>query len=84
MQVDTLGDVPMTFSVEFYGTERTGRYDLRDNFTAFRRTLWRFVETVRSGDPALDPDETLDVVRTLIAGRIADREDRRVSLDEVT
>lgn len=83
VQVDALGDVPMTFSVDIYGTERTGRYDLRDNFTAFRRTLWRFVESVRTGDPALDPEETADVIRTLVAGRIASDEDRRVSLDEL-
>ncbi|WP_170977378.1 Gfo/Idh/MocA family protein [Halorussus salinisoli] len=83
VQVDTLGDVPMTFSVDVYGTERTGRYDLRDNFTAFRRTLWRFVETVRTGEPVLDPEETLDVIRTLVAGHIADEEDRQVSLDEL-
>jgi predicted dehydrogenase len=83
VQVDTLGDAPMTFSVDLYGTDRTGRYELRDNFTAFRRTLYRFVETVRTGEPRLAPEETLDVVRTLVAGRRADEQDRRVSIAEV-
>ncbi len=83
VQVDTLCDAPMTFSVDLYGTDRTGRYELRDNFTAFRRTLYRFVEMVRTGESQLAPEETLDVIRTLVAGRRAEREDRRVSIAEV-
>jgi predicted dehydrogenase len=83
VQVDTLGDVPMTFAVDVFGTDRTSRHDLRDNFTAFRRTLWRFVESIRDGDPAIPPEETLDVMRVLIAGRIARGEGRRVPIDEL-
>jgi len=83
VQVDALGDVPMTFAVEVFGTDRTSRHDLRDNFTAFRRTLWRFVESIRSEEPALPPEDTLDVMRVLIAGRIARRENRRVPIDEL-
>ncbi|WP_458207731.1 Gfo/Idh/MocA family protein [Haladaptatus sp. NG-SE-30] len=82
VQVDTLGDVPMTFSVDLYGTDQTCRYDLRDNFTAFRRTLWRFVRSIRTGEPALAPEKTLDVIRTLVAGKVAHSEYRRVLLDE--
>ncbi|MEF8840094.1 MAG: Gfo/Idh/MocA family oxidoreductase [Haloarculaceae archaeon] len=69
--VDALGDVPPTFEVALYGSERTSRHELRDNFRAFRRTLWHFLETVRTGEPSLAPGETLDVVRTLVAGRRA-------------
>ena len=83
VQVDALGDGPFTFSVDVYGSERTSRHDLVDNFTAFRRTLWRFVEMVRSGEPVLDPERTLDVVRTLVAGRRSREEDRPVPVSEV-
>lgn len=69
--VDALGDVPITFDVALYGSERTSSHALRDNFRAFRRTLWHFLETVRTGDPSLPPRETLDVLRTLVAGRRA-------------
>ena len=67
--IDALGDVPITFDVSLYGTERTSSHQLRDNFRAFRRTLWHFLETVRTDEPSLDPEATLDVLRVLVAGR---------------
>ena len=84
IRIDALGDVPPTFDIDLYGSERTSHHRLRDNFTAFRRTIHRFVETARSGEPAIDPSATLDTIRTLIAGSRAREEGRRVTLDEVT
>jgi predicted dehydrogenase len=81
--VDALGDVPITFDVSFYGTDRTSSHELRDNYRAFRRTLWHFLETVRTGEPSLAPRETLDVLRTLVAGRRALETGGRVDLDDV-
>ena len=81
--VDVLGDVPLTLDVALYGSERTSRHELRDNFRAFRRTLWHFLETVRTGEPSLRPRETLDVLRTLIAGRRALETGERVDVDDV-
>lgn len=83
VQIDALGEAPLTFDVDIYGREQTSRHQLRDNFTAFRRTLSRVVEGIRSGEPAISPERTLDVIRTLIAGRRAQAEDRRVELTEV-
>jgi predicted dehydrogenase len=71
VEVDALGEAPFTFDVGFYGSERQSAHELRDNFTAFRRTLWAFVETVRTGTPVVAPESTLDVMRTLMAGRRA-------------
>jgi len=81
--VDVLGDVPLTFEVALYGSERTSRHELRDNFRAFRRTLWHFLETVRTGEPLLAPRETLDVLRVLIAGRRSLAAGERVHLDDL-
>ena len=81
--VDVLGDVPLTFEVALYGSERTSRHELRDNFRAFRRTLWHFLETVRTGEPSLAPRETLDVLRVLIAGRRSLAAGERVHLDDL-
>jgi hypothetical protein len=69
--VDALGDVPLTLDIDVYGTERTSHHELRDNFRAFRRTLWHFLKMVRTGEPSLAPRETLDVLRTLLAGQRA-------------
>ncbi len=81
--VDVLGDVPLTLDVALYGSQRTSRHELRDNFRAFRRTLWHFLETVRTGEPSLHPRETLDVIRTLIAGRRTLETGERVDVDDV-
>lgn len=83
VSVDALGDVPPTFEVALYGSERTSRHELRDNFGAFRRTLWHFLETVRTGEPSLPPRETLDVLRTLLAGRLSLETGDRVDVAEV-
>ena len=84
LSVDSLGDVPLTFDVAIYGTERTSHHELRDNFRAFRRTLWHFVEAIRAGEPSLPPDETLDVLRALVAGRRSLEGRRRVDVDDVS
>ena len=81
--IDALGDVPLTFDVALYGSERTSSHALRDNFRAFRRTLWHFIETVRTGEPSLAPRETLDVLRTLVAGRRSLERGDRVHVDDV-
>jgi predicted dehydrogenase len=83
VQIDALGEAPLTFDVDIYGSAQASRHRLSDNFTAFRRTLWRFIEGVRTGDPQIPPEETLAVVRTLIAGQRAQGEDRKVTLTEV-
>jgi predicted dehydrogenase len=81
--LDALGDVPKTFQVDLWGTDRRSSHEITDNFTAFRRTLWHFVEMVRMGTPAIDPAETLRLMRVLRAGRRALRDGQAVSLDDV-
>lgn len=66
--IDALGAVARTFSLQVFGSAGHGEIDIRDNFTAFRRTLEAFIGQVRSGRPAINPDDTLLVIRTLIAG----------------
>ena len=83
VQIDALGAVPKVFAVEFYGTERHSSHEISDNFRTFRRTLWHFVESIRTGEPAIDPEATLDVLRVLVAGRQSMDEGRRIDLSEV-
>jgi predicted dehydrogenase len=84
IQIDALGECARTFHVEIYGTQRTGSFDITDNFSMFRRTLWQFAEMIRTGKPAITPDRTLEIMRLLIAGRIARDENREVLLNEIT
>ena len=49
----------------------------------FRRMLWKFAESIRTGKPAIAADRTLEIMRVLIAGRIARKENREVHLNEI-
>jgi predicted dehydrogenase len=83
MQIDALGEVGRCFRVEIFGTRRITSHDITDNFTMFRRTLSHFVESIRTGIPAIDPEHTLEVMRLLIAGRSACSERRKVAVNEI-
>jgi predicted dehydrogenase len=84
IEIDALGESPRTFHLELFGTQRTGSFDIFDNFSMFRRMLWQFAESIRTGQPAIPPERTLEIMRILIAGRIARRENREVLLNEIT
>jgi hypothetical protein len=83
LQIDALGECARTFHLDFFGTQRTGAFDINDNFSMFRRTLWQFVESIRTGQPAIPPDRTLEIMLVLIAGRMSRNENREVFIDEL-
>jgi hypothetical protein len=82
-ELDALGDCARTFHIEIFGTQRNAAYDITDNFSMFRRTLWHFFQSIGAGKPAIPPERTLEIMRILIAGRISQNEKREVSLDEI-
>jgi len=83
LQIDALGECARTFQLEIFGTQRNGAFDITDNFSMFRRMLWEFLESIRTGQPAIPPERTLEIMRVLIAGRIARKESREVFLNEL-
>ena len=83
LQIDALGEAPPTFRVDLFGKKGTGSFEIRDNFSMFRRTLWEFATSILSGRPAIPAERTLEILRVLIAGRISMKENRKVSLDEL-
>jgi len=83
IQIDALGDSARTFHIDIFGTQRIGTFDIFDNFTMFRRMLWQFTESIRVGLPAIPPNQTLEIMRVLIAGRISRFEEREVFLSEL-
>lgn len=83
VQIDSLGAVPMTFDISFYGTDRTTHHSLEDNFRAFRRLLWHFVESIRTDEPSVPTDTTLDIMRILIAGQRALNGAKQVEISEL-
>lgn len=69
LMLNCLGAVGKTFHVSLFGDRGHRHFDLHDNFSAFRRTLERFFEQVKSGVPAIDPDETLGIMRLIQKAR---------------
>ena len=49
----------------------------------FRRMLWEFAESIRTGRPAIPAERTLEIMRVLIAGRMSRKENREVYLNEL-
>jgi predicted dehydrogenase len=84
IQLDAMGDCPPMFQIQIIGSQRTGLYDLTDNFSMFRRMLWEFFESIQSKRPAIPAERTLEVMKVLMAGRMSLKERREVSLDELS
>lgn len=68
-QLNCLGAVDKTFHLSFFGETGHRHFDLHDNFTAFRRTLAAFFDMARTGNPAIDPAQTLRLLRLLMVAR---------------
>jgi predicted dehydrogenase len=83
IQIDAMGDCARTFHIEIFGSERTGAFDITDNFSMFRRMLWEFLESIGTGKPAIPAERTLEVMKVLMAGRISKKEGREVLLNEL-
>lgn len=82
LHIDALGEVPRTFRIDIWGTHKRSHHEISDNFTMFRRMLWHFIWSVRNGKPAIPVDETTRVILSLIAGRMALQEKRKVWINE--
>lgn len=82
-QIDSLGNVPKTFLIDIWGSKNRSSHEISDNFSAFRRMLWHFINSIRSHKPAIPPHETIDLIKLLIAGKIARSENREVFLNEI-
>lgn len=67
-RIDALGVAAKAFRLDVFGSLAHGAVDMTDNFTAFQRVLAAFIQQVRTGRPAIPPEETLLVIRTIIAG----------------
>ncbi|RAR59094.1 putative dehydrogenase [Onishia taeanensis] len=80
VHIDALGQVPAMFRVELMSSHHISCFDITDNFSMFRRTLWAFWRQIVDGHPAIPAVETVDVIRTLIAGKLALQNRKEVSL----
>jgi hypothetical protein len=81
--IDALDECATPFRIDFYGTKLSSVHEIRDNFSMFRRALWRFEGMIRTGKPPIPPRHTLDMMRVVIAGRRAVAGGEKVGIDDV-
>lgn len=68
VMLSCLGQVTKTFHLALYGSERQAHFDLYDNFSAFRRTLAKFIDMVSDQTPPIDPQQVEQNIKLLILG----------------
>ena len=83
IQVDTLGNTVKTFQFDFWSEKSRFSAEVDDNFTAFRRTLFHFINMVEEGISDIDSELTINLMKILIAARVSEKENREVYLDEI-
>lgn len=82
MQLDALDQCPRCFRVEVFGSKLISSHEILDNFSMFRRMLWHFSDLIKNGKKDIGAEETIDIMKTLMAGRISKKEKREVYLNE--
>lgn len=80
IQVNT--DLGFILRSSFYtGSNNHFTINYDDNFSCFRGILLAFNEQLKTGKPAIDPNETETIIKTLIAGRKSLEENgRKISI----
>lgn len=80
--ITSLGNVPKTFNINVWGTKKKESVNINDNFSMFRRMLWRFEQLVCTGKMHYNPTDTLVTLCLLIGGQLSKKEKRKVYLRE--
>ena len=65
--LNCLGEVAKTFHISFFGRSSHYYCDLLDNYNAFRRTMMQFFSMVETKIPAIDPSQTIRLMKILIS-----------------
>lgn len=83
IQLDALENAPLTFLYDFWGDRGRFHAEVKDFYTAFRRSLWAFVEQVKTKSPSIPPDDCLKMMKILVAANMSRTEGRTVELREL-
>lgn len=81
--ISILGSAPKTFNIQIWGENKKINIEIEDNFTMFRRMLYRYVKLVTNNEQLYNGRNTLISVGLLIAGNISKNENREVRLSEI-
>ena len=81
IDIEALGRSPLTFQFDFWSEENRFHAEVKDNFTMFRRMLYRFVKMMR--EEQNDPSLTIKLNRILIAAQLSKKRGESIRLDEI-
>lgn len=81
--INILGNTQKTFNIEVWGESKRSRVEIEDNFSMFRRMLYRFGKLVDQDEILYNPENTLLSIVLLIAGKQSRQENRKIILDEL-
>lgn len=79
--INILGSATKTFNIEIWGESNRADIEIEDNFSMFRRMLFRFVKLVDTNEILYNPQSTLISMALLIAGKQSRKENKIVLLD---
>lgn len=68
VQIDTLGSDIVTFSYEIFGTKKCEKFEIRDNFSSFKRLLEHFINQIKTKKPVISWESMNRSILTLISG----------------
>lgn len=80
LQIDTMGPDIVTFSFDVLSKSSCNKFEIRNNFTAFRNTLEKFIGQVKTKKPAMKWEELSASISILIAGIEAREKNKKVRL----
>ena len=83
VQIDALGASTKIFQLDFFGERGRFHAELNNNFIAFRRMLFCFIQMIRTGKPAIDFQETTQILKIIKSYSISKKEERIIQLSEI-
>ena len=81
--INILENTQKTFNIEVWGESKRSSVEIDDNFSMFRRMLYRFVKLIDENEILYNPENTLISIALLIAGKQSRQENRKITLDEL-
>ncbi len=67
--LECLGNVNKIFHLGLYGDKGKKCIELEDNFSAFKNTIEKFFQMVITGKPAIEPQETIQLMKIIMAAK---------------
>jgi hypothetical protein len=84
VEINAMGNVPKIFRVDVMGEKLISTHEVSDNFSMFRRTLWHFAEMINTKRAVIPWQNTLNMMKILIAGNLSAQSGKEIKLTDIT